>query len=73
MYDISHYEHLQGDMLNLYHALEKRVLNLDASVWVEFKKLYIAFKVQTNFLGIVPQKRRLRLSLNIDYHAINDP
>jgi len=73
VYDIAHYEHLQGDMLNLYNALEKRVLNLDASVRVEFKKLYIAFKVQTNFLDIVPQKKRLRLSLNIDYNSITDP
>src|SRR5690606_10087770 len=70
VYDITHYEHLQGDMLNLYIALEKRVLNLDASVRVEFKKLYIAFKVQTNFLDIVPQKKRLRLSLNIDYNSV---
>lgn len=73
VYDIAHYEHLHGDMLDLYHALEKRVLNLDASVRVEFKKLYIAFKVQTNFLDVVPQKRKLRLSLNIDYNAITDP
>ena len=72
VYDITHYEHLQGEMLNLYHAIEKRVLNLDASVRVEFKKLYIAFKVQTNFLDIVPQKKRLRLSLNIDYDSITD-
>ena len=49
------------------------MLNLDASVRVEFKKLYIAFKVQTNFLDVVPQKKRLRLSLNIDYDTISDP
>jgi len=73
VYDITHYEHLQGEMLNIYHALEKRVLNLDASVRVEFKKRYIAFKVQTNFLDIVPQKKRLSLSLNIDYDSITDP
>ena len=73
VYDISHYEHLHGDMLNLYTELERRVLNLNASVRVEFKKLYIAFKVQTNFLDIVPQKKRLRLSLNIDYNSISDP
>ena len=73
VYDIAHYEHLQGDMMNLYKALEKRVLNLDASVRLEFKKLYVAFKVQTNFLDIVPQKKRLRLSLNVDFNSISDP
>lgn len=73
VYDIAHYEHLQADMLELYNTLAKRVLNLDASVRIEFKKRYIAFKVQTNFLDIVPQKKRLRLSLNIDYDSISDP
>ena len=53
--------------------LEKRVLNLDASVRVEFKKLYIAFKAQTNFVDIVPQKKRLRLSLNTEFDRIKDP
>ena len=43
-------------MLELYRNLEKRILNLDSSVRVEFKKLYIAFKAQTNFVDIVPQK-----------------
>lgn len=73
VYDIAHFEHLQEDMMNLYKALEKRVLNLDASVRVEFKKLYVAFKVQSNFLDIVPQKKRLRLSLNVDFNSISDP
>lgn len=73
VYDLEHYDHLQGDMLVLYKNLEKRVLNLDASVRVEFKKLYIAFKAQTNFVDIVPQKKRLRLSLNTEFDRIKDP
>lgn len=72
-YNIEHYDHLQGDMLELYKNLEKRVLNLDASVRVEFKKLYIAFKAQTNFVDVVPQKKRLRLSLNTEFDRIKDP
>ena len=72
VYDLEHYVHLQGDMLDLYKNLEKRVSNLDASVRVEFKKLYIAFKAQTNFVDIVPQKKRLRLSLNAEFDRIKD-
>lgn len=72
-YNANHYEHLQGEVLDLYNRLEKRVLNLDSAIRVEFKKLYIAFKSQTNFLDVVPQKKRLRLSLNIEYHKIRDP
>lgn len=72
-YTLDHYEHLRDEMLNLYKHLEKRVLNIDSSVRVEFKKLYIAFKSQTNFVDIVPQKKRLRLSLNMEFDKIKDP
>lgn len=73
VYSIEQYEHLKGDMLDLYHAVKKRILNIDSSVKEEYKKLYIAFKSSTNFVDIVPQKVRLRLSLNIDYPDMIDP
>lgn len=72
-YDIDHYEYLKEDMLELYKALRKRILNIDPTVREEFKKLYIAFKIFTNFVDIVPQKSRLRLSLNIAFNEILDP
>nr|MBW4523522.1 DUF262 and DUF1524 domain-containing protein [Scytolyngbya sp. HA4215-MV1] len=68
-----HAEYLQGDMLVLFEALRKRILNLDASVREEFKKLYIAYKTTTNFVDVVPQKSRLRLSLNMRFDEVNDP
>ena len=73
IYNIEHYEYLNDAMLDLYKNLEKRILNIDSSARVEFKKLYIAFKAQTNFVDIVPQKKRLILSLNIDFDKIIDP
>lgn len=73
LYTIEQYEYLKGDMLELYYALSKRILNIDASVKEEYKKLYIAFKSTTNFVDIVPQKARLRLSLNIEFNQIIDP
>lgn len=73
LYTLEQYEYLKGDMLELYYAFRKRVLNIDSSVKEECKKLYIAFKSATNFVDIVPQKSRLRLSLNIDYPEIIDP
>lgn len=72
-YTIENYDHLKGEMLDLYYAFRKRVLNIDATVREEYKKLYIAFKSSTNFVDVVPQKSRLRLSLNIDYADIIDP
>ncbi len=73
VYTIEDYEYLTGDMLDLYQSLRKRILNVDSSVREEFKKLYIAFKSSTNFVDIVPQKSRLRLSLNVAFDEIIDP
>lgn len=72
-YDIKDYEYLAGDMFALYEQFRLRVLNLDASVTEEFKKLYIAYKLTTNFVDVVPQKNRLRLSLNMKFNEIDDP
>ena len=57
----------------LFEQLTKRICNLDSSVREEFKKLYIAYKTTTNFVDIVPQKSRLRLSLNMPFSEIHDP
>jgi predicted transport protein len=34
---------------------------------------YIAYKSATNFVDVVPQKSRLRLSINIRFSEIDDP
>ncbi len=67
------YPQLQGGTLDLYKALEKRVLSLDASVKREYKKTYIAFKAQTNFVDVKPLKRGLSLILNTEFDKIKDP
>jgi uncharacterized protein with ParB-like and HNH nuclease domain/predicted transport protein len=72
-YTLENYDHLKGANLDLYYALRKRILNIDSSVKEECKKSYIAFKSITNFVDIVPQKARLRLSLNVEFHQIIDP
>jgi predicted transport protein len=49
------------------------VLELDPCVSEEFLKLYVAYKAETNFVDIVPQVKKLRLSLNMAFSEINDP
>ena len=39
----------------------------------EHLKRYIAFKAETNFVDVVPQSKRLRLSLNMPFTEIHDP
>lgn len=57
----------------LFDALRKEVLTMDSVVVEEYLKLYIAFKAETNFLDVVPQTKRLRLSLNMPFAEISDP
>jgi len=73
LYTLADHPAITGKMLDLYNAFQKRVLNIDSSVKEEFKKLYIAFKAVTNFVDVIPQKNRLKLSLNLPFNAIVDP
>jgi predicted transport protein len=57
----------------LFEELRKRILALDPCVSEEFLKKYVAYKAETNFVDIVPQAKRLRLSLNMAFPEINDP
>lgn len=57
----------------LFDMLDRRICNLSSDIKREFKKLYIAYKLDTNFVDIVVQKQRLRISLNMKYSEILDP
>lgn len=64
---------LIAGLREVFEAFRKEVLALDACVTEEFMKLYVAYKAETNFVDVVPQAKRLRLSLNMPFPAINDP
>ena len=57
----------------LFASLDKRIMNLSPAVKREYKKLYVAYKLDTNFVDIVFQKQRLRISINMKFSEINDP
>ena len=58
---------------SLFEVLDRRILNLSPDVRREFKKLYVAYKLETNFVDIVFQKQRLRISLNMKFSEVEDP
>ena len=60
-------------MRPVFEAFRKAVLALDPCVSEEFLKLYVAYKAETNFVDVVPQAKRLRLSLNMRFSEVNDP
>ena len=74
-YSIGDHAHLADDspMRALFDAFRKETLALDPCVNEEFLKLYVAYKAETNFVDVVPQAKRLRLSLNMAFHEVDDP
>ena len=57
----------------LFEVLDRRIQNLSPDVKREFKKLYVAYKLDTNFVDIVFQKQRLRISVNMKFSDVIDP
>lgn len=60
-------------MREVFEAFRAQVLALDPVVNEEFLKLYVAYKAETNFVDVVPQAKRLRLSLNMRFPEVYDP
>ena len=75
VYTVDDHPHLAENcsMRSLFDAFRKEVLALDPCVTEEFLKLYVAYKAETNFVDVVPQAKRLRLSLNLQFHELSDP
>jgi len=60
-------------MRELFETFRNEVVAIDPCVDEEFLKLYVAYKAETNFVDVIPQKAQLRLSLNLLFHEVHDP
>jgi predicted transport protein len=73
-YSLKDHPHLLSpNIAPVFGAFRKAVLALDPCVSEEFLKLYVAYKAETNFVDIIPQAKRLLLSLNMRFANLNDP
>ena len=74
-YSLEDHPHLAegSSMRMLFEKFRKEVLTLNPCVSEEILKFYVAYKAETNFVDVVPQKSRLRLSLNMHFHELHDP
>ena len=72
-YTIADHPALVGGMKDLFEAFRKAVLALDPCVTEEFRKRYVAYKAETNFVDVYAQIRRLLLTINMTFDEINDP
>ena len=73
-YTIKDHPHLyEGSAIReLFEKFRTEVLSLDSCISEEILKLYVAYKAETNFVDVVPQASRLRLTLNLQFHELQD-
>ncbi len=67
---------LNSPLRTLFEAFRTKVLELDPPyIREEWLKYYVAYKVETNFVDVMPkpQLRRLQLSLKMSISEVNDP
>nr|WP_145164554.1 DUF262 and DUF1524 domain-containing protein [Paenibacillus terrae] len=72
-YTLESYDQLNAYTRVLFEKINARILNLSTFVRRDFKKLYIAYKMDTNFVDVVIQKTRLRLAVNMRFADVSDP
>ena len=72
-YALADLELLTGQTMDLFRAFSTRVMNIHSSVTQAITKNYVAYKTTTNFVDVIPQKTRLKLSLNMRFDEIIDP
>ena len=73
VYTLDDHAALKGQIRPLFDEFRRRVTNLDAGVHEEVRKQYIAYKLTTNFVEVVPLANELKLYLDITIDELNDP
>ena len=58
----------------MFNKLRAKILAIDPTITEQFNKYYITFRTtdESNFVAIVPQKSRLRITLNIPSEDLRD-
>ncbi len=62
-----------GPMHELFLDFRTRVLALHPAVSEDILKSYVAYKAMTNFVDVIPRKKKLILSVNIRINELDDP
>ncbi|NNU78362.1 DUF262 and DUF1524 domain-containing protein [Clostridium estertheticum] len=70
---IDHYQSMLPEIAAIYEKLDRKILSLDVAIRKEYKKDYIAYKVDTNFTDIEPYKQHLKLWVNMPFDSVDDP
>ncbi|SDZ79282.1 Uncharacterized conserved protein, contains ParB-like and HNH nuclease domains [Thalassobacillus cyri] len=69
-----HKNSFSPETFRIYEELKMRILNFDSEITEEFKKHYIAYKIEgRNFVDIEPLKAHLKIWLNVKANSLHDP
>lgn len=71
--EAEHLEKADVETKELYEEFKESLLNLDSQITIEPKKLYIAFKKNSNICDIEIQKKQLKITLNVKNGKLDDP
>lgn len=71
--EATHLQHGSQSIQELYSEIKKRILSFNDAIYVEPRKLYIAFKMSSNICDIEIQRSRLKITINLPKGKLNDP
>ncbi|MCR5112333.1 MAG: DUF262 and DUF1524 domain-containing protein [Acholeplasmatales bacterium] len=72
MYSLDSYN-LNLVVKNLFYELDRNIMNLSGEIKREYTKLYVAYKLDTNFVDVMFKGNRLQIVVNMKYDDIDDP
>jgi len=67
-----HLENINEEIQELYEKFKSAILNLD-NLEIKPKKKYIAFVAGRNVIDILPQKKALKMWINLSHGELDDP
>jgi len=68
-----HLANTDENVKQIFQELKERIMAMDQSIAEEPKAKYIAYKLTTNFVDVVVQKKSLKIFLNMPSGKLNDP
>ena len=68
-----HLKNTTEKIKTLYLKLREKIISIDESIKEEPKKLYIAYKLATNFVDVEIRSKDIKIFLNVRSGQLNDP
>ncbi len=68
-----HFKKANQNIKSLFFKLREKIKSMDDKIKEEPKKLYIAYKLSTNFADVEIRKKDIKIYLNVKSGQLNDP